>query len=304
MKSRLSTLAIAVAVVFLVPAALAAQGKIRIAIWEFENHAERSWWFHGDMGPAARNHIDTAFSENATLSKTFSVIERDKLAMVLKEQGLATTGAVDPQTAAKVGKILGVKYVLTGGIDKFAVNTTGGAIGRLGVGGRMVQANATVNVRLIDTTTAERVLSVAADAEVKRGGGSFRGTSLSREAEWGIASEAIQRASGNLIEKLVQGNYLDRISAAAAPAGGLEGKVVKVDGQRAWINLGSTAGLKVGDTFAIIAVGEELIDPDTGIKLGADEKETGTGQVSEIQEKFAIITFQGTATARDVVRKK
>ena len=39
------------------------------------------------MGPAARNIIDTAFSDNKELSQKFSVVERDKLNLVLKEQG-------------------------------------------------------------------------------------------------------------------------------------------------------------------------------------------------------------------------
>src|SRR5262249_6575112 len=127
-----------------------AQAKIKVAIWEFENHAETSWWFFKDMGPAARNQIDTEFSENSLLSNKFSVVERDKLNLVLKEQGLATSGAVDPASAAKVGKILGVKYIILGGIDKFAINDTGGAIGGLGVGGALKQANATINLRFID----------------------------------------------------------------------------------------------------------------------------------------------------------
>ena len=33
------------------------------------------------------------------------MVERDKLNLVLKEQALAPSGAVDPTTAAKVGKI-------------------------------------------------------------------------------------------------------------------------------------------------------------------------------------------------------
>src|SRR5438445_6429203 len=96
-----------------------AQAKIRVAIWEFENHAEHQWWFYNDLGPAARNQIDTEFSENNVLSSKFSVIERDKLNLVLKEQGLGNAGALDPATAAKVGKILGIKYIILGGIDKF-----------------------------------------------------------------------------------------------------------------------------------------------------------------------------------------
>src|SRR5712692_170051 len=179
--------------------AVLAQGKIRVAIWEFENHAENHWWFWNNLGPAARNQIDTEFSENQMLSSKFSVIERDKLALVLKEQGLATSGAVDPSTAAKVGKLLGVKYIILGGIDKFAINNTRGGIGALGVGGNLVQANATINLRFIDTTTAERIVSISSDGEVKKGGGFLNGTSLSRDNEWGIASETVQKTSKTLV---------------------------------------------------------------------------------------------------------
>jgi curli biogenesis system outer membrane secretion channel CsgG len=279
---------------------LLAQQRLRVAIFDFQNNSERSYWFSSDLGPALRNMLDTAFSENPTLARMFSVVERDKLALVMKEQGLAATGAIDPQTAAKVGRILGVKYIITGGISTFTINTTSGALNALGgVGGKLVQAKSSVDVRFIDTTTAERVLSVSADGEVKKGGGFFRGNSLSRDAEWGIASETLTKVSNTLVEKLTRGGYLDRIQASA---GAMEGKIIKVDGNQAWINLGSSSGLKVGDRLRIISVGEELIDPDTGVKLGAQEKETGTGEVTEVQEKFAVITFKGTAKAKDTIR--
>ena len=99
----------------LLPSPASAQAKIRIAIWDFENNAERHWWFWNDLGPAARNFIDTAFADDPSLSAKFSVIEREKLDMVLQEQGLATSGALDQQTAAKVGQVLGIKYIVTGG---------------------------------------------------------------------------------------------------------------------------------------------------------------------------------------------
>src|SRR5581483_4979919 len=257
-----------------------------------------------DMGPAARNQIDTEFSENKLLSDKFSVIERDKLNLVLKEQGLAASGAVDPTTAAKVGKILGVKYIILGGIDKFAINDTGGAIGALGVGGNLKQASATINLRFIDSTTAERVISIAADGEVKKGGGFFRGTSGGRNAEWGIASEAIQKAAKEVVKKLTAGDYLARIGDAAAPAGGLEAKVIKVDGAKAYINQGSAAGLKVGDKFNVYDPGEALIDPDTGAKLGSTEKQVGTATVTEVQEKFAVVQASGSITTKYTLRKQ
>jgi curli biogenesis system outer membrane secretion channel CsgG len=286
------------------PGVARAQGKIRIAIWEVENHAESSYWFHKDMGPAARNTIDSEFSESKVLSGKFSIVERDKLNLVMKEQGLAQSGALDPQTAAKVGRILGVKYILVGGIDKFNIQTTKGAVGAFGVGGSLAQAQASINLRLIDTTTAERVLALQGDAEVKKGGGFYKGTSMSRDTEWGLASETIQKASRAAVAKFVSGGYLDRLSTAATPAGGLEGKIIKIEAGRAWINLGASAGLQVGDKFNVFSVGEALIDPDTGVKLGADEKQTGSGAVLEVQPLYAIISLTGSGQAKDTVRKQ
>jgi curli biogenesis system outer membrane secretion channel CsgG len=284
------------------PSAALAQAKIKIAVMDFENNAQRTWWFYDQLGPAARNHIDTAFSEDPELSKRFSMIEREKLDLVLKEQGLGASGAVDPQTAAKIGRILGVRYIVTGGVDKVAVNKTGGSVAHFGVGGNMVQADAEINMRFIDSTTAERVISLAGQGNVKKGGGFFKGTSLSREAEWGLASEALEKASKEVVAKLVSGGYLDRINNAAT-AGGLEGKVIKVDGAKAWINLGASAGLKVGDKLSVLDPGEDLTDPDTGAKLGSTEKQTGSAEVVEVQEKFAIVSVSGAAKAKDIVRK-
>ena len=298
----IATLACSVLVFGAPPAA--AQAKIKIAIWDFENNSEGSYWFSNDLGKAARNNIDTAMSENKTLSDKFSVVEREKLALVMKEQGLATAGALDPQSAAKVGRLLGVKYILTGGIDKFSINKTSAGIGKFGVGGSMVNAEATINMRFIDTTTGERLVSISGDGSVKKGGGVIKGTSLSRDAEWGIASEALAKASSSVVDKLVTGGYLAKIGPGTGAASGLEGKIAKVDGKSAYLNIGSSSGVKVGDKFVVFNVGDAIVDPDTGQALGASEKQTGTGEVTEVAERFAVITFSGVAKVKDTVRKQ
>ena len=292
---------VAVLVALAVPTSMASQEKIRIAIWDFENHAEQRWWFHSDLGPAARNQIDNAFSENRDLREMFTVIERERLDMVMQEQGLSTAGALDPQTAARVGQILGVRYIVTGGIDKFAINTTRGGIG--GIGGSKTTADAAITMRFIDATTAERVISVSAEGSVSKGGGFIGSANLSRDDEWGIASEAIEKASEEIVKELAEGGRLDDLSAAAG-TGGIDMRIVRVDGTRAYINVGSAAGVKMGDRFKIFSKGEDLIDPATGMNLGAIESETGSGVVVEVQERFSIIEVTGTATDADIIRKE
>lgn len=296
-------LALVVAVLF-APLPAAAQAKIRIAIWDFENNSTGNYWFSADLGKAARNQIDTAIAENKALSDKFSVVEREKLELIMKEQGLSSAGALDPQSAAKIGRILGVKYILTGGVDTFSLNRTGASIGALGVGGNVVTAKTTINMRFVDTTTAERVVALSGDGEVKKGGGFVKGTGLSRENEFGIAQEALQKASGAIVAKLVAGGYLAKIGPGTGVGSGLEARIAKVDGTTAYLNIGSAAGVKVGDKFVVFNVGESIIDPDTGQALGASEKQTATGQVTEVAERFAIMTFSGAAKVKDTARKQ
>jgi curli biogenesis system outer membrane secretion channel CsgG len=298
-KTFCVTLATLAALVLAAPAF--AQAKIAVAIWDFENNSERRWWFYSDMADAARNQIDNAFSESDELSSRFTVIERSRLEMVMKEQGLGASGAVDPQTAARVGKILGVRYIITGGIDKFAINTTRGGFG--GIGGSSTNAEATISLRFIDSTTAERVVSVSADGNVRKGGGFVRGANLSREDEWGIASEAIEAASKAVVEKLRTEGALEKVAAAAGTSGGTDMRIARMAGERAFINVGRTTGIKVGDTFTIHRMGEPIIDPATGMNLGAVEEQVGTAVVVEVQERFSIVTVTGKAAANDVLKK-
>jgi len=298
---RRCLVAVVLTVVSAAPGAFA-QERIRIALWEIENNAERSWAFWSEMGPAARNILDTEFSQNAALSSKFVIVERDKLNLVMKEQGLATSGALSPQTAAKVGALLGVKYIVVGGIDKFAINNTGGRV--RGFGGTLQQATATVNLRFVDTTTGERVVAMTGDAEVRKGGGFVPGAVGGRENQWGIASETIEKAAKAAVAKFAAGDYIERLAAAAGPTRGVEARVVKLDGERMYINVGAESGVKVGDRFAVFSIGEALIDPVTGANLGAEEKQTATATVTDVQPKFAIATVSGKADAKAVLRKQ
>lgn len=47
------------------------------------------------------------------------VVERDRLQKVLDEQNLGAAGRVEPQTAARIGKLVGARYVVTGAFIDF-----------------------------------------------------------------------------------------------------------------------------------------------------------------------------------------
>src|SRR5215475_5645053 len=96
----------------LVPALALAKGakggkegstKPRIAVLEFKNKADNQWWWHG--GAAAAQDV---FVTELVKSGKFRVVEREQLDALMKEKGLTLSGDVDPSTAVRIGKLLGV----------------------------------------------------------------------------------------------------------------------------------------------------------------------------------------------------
>jgi TolB-like protein len=55
-------------------------------------------------------------------SGRYRVVDRSNIQRILEEQNLAKTGAIDPQTAVKIGKILGAHYMITGSVMMAANN--------------------------------------------------------------------------------------------------------------------------------------------------------------------------------------
>ena len=68
----------------------------------------------------------------------------------------------------------------------------------------------------------------------------------------------------------------------------------------------SVGGISVGDTFSVYSVGEELIDPESGLSLGAEKTKSGVIEISSVQPKFskAIIVSGGGFKRNDTVEAK
>jgi curli biogenesis system outer membrane secretion channel CsgG len=141
-----------------------------IAIMAFDYGAiQNHFWGTFDIGRGIADQIADVFVNDGT----YRVIERSHLDTVLAEQDFAQTDRASPQAAqlAKIGKVMGVRYIVAGSITQFATSdrrfgggTTGAiAKGVLGpIGGfsfRKVKHLVQLTGRLIDTTTGDVVIS-------------------------------------------------------------------------------------------------------------------------------------------------
>lgn len=285
--------ALAMVLPALVPSVRAADEKVRIAVVDFDTEAlQGSWRYSWNWTNLARAAADNLASQLVKTGK-FRVIERQQLDKVLSEQNLGESGRVDPSTAARIGKILGVQLIVVGAVTEFEIKEQGGRIPQIGkwkwgsgVGATIVTGKCALTARLVDTTTAEILGAYDGKGGHSFGKGEFAGASLGTEWNSGMASKVLAEA----VEKLATdiGNKGGGLTPST-PRGGLEGKVAKADGGSVYINLGSASGVKVGDKFEIRRVGEAIQDPDTGEVLGGDEEVIGVIEITKVvNEKLSI----------------
>jgi len=309
------TLVLAVTLASVLP--LNAQKKKRVAILDFEYGTVQTW-------------VDSMFGANVDIGKgisdllvekllntgEYSIIERSALDKVLKEQNFSNSDRADSSSAAKIGQILGVDAIITGSITQFGsddsstgVGGFGRGLGRFGMGNvKLKNSKAVVGIsaRIIDVNTAEILAAVTAKGESKRkgaaldgaggsgwnagGGGIDMGASNFRST---IIGEATHEAVDNLAQDLAS-----KSSVMPTRKVSVEGLVADVAGATLILNVGSSAGLNVGDTLSIERKVREVRDPASGKVIRTVTETVGTATVTEADASSAVATFSGSGAPK------
>ncbi len=151
---------VALLAVVLVPAlsSAAAGAKPRIAVLEFKNKADNQWWYHG--GATAAQDV---FVTELVKSGKFTVVDREQLDAMMQEKHLTQSGDIDKSTAMKLGKLLGLNYLLTGAVTEYGNTDVSGGGGGVSAGKRKFVA--ALNARLINASTGEIVWADEASQE-------------------------------------------------------------------------------------------------------------------------------------------
>jgi len=199
MKRSVVGLSVALALCGLAGTA-SAQGakRVSVAVMDFDYGTIDHWWGQYDIGKGMADQVVDALVNDGS----FRVIERKKLDTVLAEQDFSHSDRADPSAAkmAKIGKVLGLRYIISGSITKFSIEQKGGGlrVKGVGLGGGKNKAEVNLTARLIDTTTGEILVSAKGHGEstkgkslaVNTGGVGFStGSSEFRESALGDAQE-------------------------------------------------------------------------------------------------------------------
>lgn len=308
-------------------AALWAQPKKRVAVLDFDyatvrNSVAAIWGTDRDVGKG----IADLLVEKLVQGGVYTVVERKAIEKVLAEQNFSNSDRADPATAAKIGRILGVDAIIIGSITQFgrddkATTLGGGGFGgitrRYGIGGiqrREAKAVVDVTARMISTDTAEILAVGHGQGESTRSGTSLLGAGGSSGAGGAgaydmtsknfaatLIGEAVHKAVNQLSQELEAG-------AAKLPARVVQvnGLIADVSGNTVILNVGSRAGVKVGDRLQVRRKIREVRDPATGKVIRALENTIGEVVVTEVDEVSAVGTYSGTTPPKvgDAVRSQ
>ena len=279
-----------------------AQERSRVAVLDFEFASIQRWWEgNWDIGSGIADMVvDELVNEG-----TYSVIERTRLDAILAEQDFSNSDRADPLSAAAIGRILGVDAIVIGSVTQFGVERDGRSVGGLGrltrglvnrVGQSRGKAAVQLTARMVNTDTAEILVAGEGEGRSDRSGlllaaggrGPLGWASLSmtssdfRET---ILGEATESAIGQLTGQLVRS--ADRITARVVPVSGL---VADVAGASLVLNVGSAAGVKVGDTLRILRVTRTVTDPATGAVLREITQELGQVRIDDVDAGSSLGT--------------
>ena len=94
------------------------------------------------------------------MHKKYRVVERSRLKTVLNEQDLQSTSLMSADTAADIGKLLGVQAVILGSVSQYDMDKTTVYIHVVPVVSKDYKVGATV--RMIDVTTGEIIYAHSA----------------------------------------------------------------------------------------------------------------------------------------------
>lgn len=280
-------------------------GKKIICVVDLEDKAQHSSSWR-NIGTGIGEMMVTALFD----TKKYTIIERAKLDAVLQEQRLGASGAITAQTAAKIGRLLGAHFIITGAVTEFGIKDSKIGIGGLekvlpfGGGAKMLKTKARVaiDVRAIDTTSGQ--ILATAKGEGEKSSAEFSGNlSIAPSFDFGkdgfdetILGKAAREAVNTAAVEL--GKKFDESGPAAV-------KIIKITGRQIYINSGGADGEKEGQVYGLYRIGEDMTDPDTGESLGAEEEKIGTVRVVKVNPKFSIAATKAAGIQKtDILRKE
>jgi curli biogenesis system outer membrane secretion channel CsgG len=235
--------------------------KRRIGVIDFVN---KTTYGANRLGTSASDILITELAK----SNRFIVVERDKMDKLMEEQKLGLSGAIDPNTAAKMGKILGLNAIVTGAISQFGEETEGSEY--LITQSKAQVVKATVDIRVVDVETGQVLYADSGAGLARKHSGGVLGLGTRAGYDETLEGEALRAAIVKFVNNIVN-------QVAKKP---WSCRVADVDSQSVYLNAGHDSGLPVGQKLTAYHIGRAIKDPTSGLVIGNTETKVGELKVA------------------------
>ena len=270
MRKAVNILLIAFALIEAVPVKDAAADEIvRIGIMKFMNRASGLSNYQAEA-------ITDIFTRMLSNSRVIAIVERDRLDAIGREHRFGMSGLVDTGTAVEIGRIAGCQYMLLGSVTQFTKNVTNQKFAFINE--TKYDASVTIDMRVVDVTTSEVVLSMAETGSATRKDSQFdigKDIKHSESSLEGLEGEAVDNAVSKLgqrIRETVAGEYSQVLSSG---------------GKEITVNVGASSGARKGGLYLVYADGTEVLDMHGKI-IGQKRVNIAVIRLMEINNEFSV----------------
>ena len=203
--------------------------------------------------------------ELLTQGRRFGVLDRKRPEVYEAEKQILASGDVDAGERARLGRVMGADYLVYGTIDRVAIeNET-----------RVIRATGERRERSHGATKVRFTVLAAATRQVKWSSA----ITLDRRLHPGLLPEAaaealLEEVAVRMVDELTENIYPPRVTEVIGP-----GQFV--------VNRGGNT-VEAGGVFEVFAVGDWLLDPDTGERLDQLETSVGIARIVTVKPKYSI----------------
>jgi hypothetical protein len=219
--------------------------------------------------------LDAQLRSAITATRKFRVVAGSNYKEQIDRQALMNSGTFnqDDPNAAKIGELRPPKYQVVTNIDDFqdvaqqltiegqGANTTG----------RNIRLSLVVTV--IDINSGDEIETVPVTIQKRKVTERLPGVSETGDTKDALLQNVTAEAAA------VAAN---RVADVIYPA-----KIIALIDKTVTINRGDGTSVAVGQVWDAFALGENLVDPDTGAVLGKEEVPSGKIKITSVQPKFS-----------------
>lgn len=257
------------------PAFASGGEKMRLAVMDFKDNSQD--------GAPARAIQDMMTGELAKVP-LFSVIERAQLGDIAQEQRMSAQGLTDESASVEMSRIKAAQYLIAGSITQYHYLASGGAVpipvpifGAVAVASE--EAHVTIDLRVIDTTTSEVIMT-------------SRQTGVANQSQGGVvtayggfgtgkAGGLLSQATYKSVTKLVS-DLQDKLLGDRGAFGVLDSSTQDVT-----CNMGhANSGVKKGELYAAYRKGNVIRDLD-GKELGASKNYLCVFKITDVDAGYS-----------------